>query len=319
MAMLWRVVVQSAGLCVAVLFTILLIGPAPASAQGISFDVFRGPGTESCPDHDALSGQLAKRMQASKATRAASSDRVGISIVRGHDGGYLATVTALGGERGTRQLVDTDETCAGLAQALTLVLCLIADGQPLAAQQRPEPASNVASNVAPSRPWEIGAGGWLSTHALGAASFGVSADVLWRPWPWVSAALGALWLPGRDVPAGPGSSTVSIVAGTSSLCGGLWFAHARFFPAVCAQLGLGGVHGAGQGYENARSVWRPWWVAGAAAKLDVRVHRRLTIAAQGGRLFALRDEEFTVGRVGPVYQSGDPGWLMGIALLWRIP
>jgi hypothetical protein len=135
----------------------------------------------------------------------------------------------------------------------------------------------------------------------------------------MSVGLGALWLPGRDVPAGPGSSTVSIVAGTSSLCGGLAFAHARILPAVCAQLGLGGVHGAGQGYENARSVWRPWWVAGAAVRLDVRIHRHLTIAGQGGRLFALRDEEFTVGRLGPVYRSGDPGWLVGTELLWRIP
>ncbi len=290
-------------------------GPDAPSAGGLSFEVVRGPGAESCPDEEALRARAASHLAHPFGSPGAPvADRVSIEIVRS-ERGYLATVSALGFEGGTRRLVDTGEDCAGLAEALTLMLSLIADGRPLPAAKPPmlpEPAR-------PSRPWELGAGALGATGILGAPSLGITLDVTWHPWPRIASGITALWMPSRGIQRGPGQSQVSLVAGLASVCWGILPFGGRSFPALCGLMGAGALHGESTGYLDARSLWRPWLTAGASVSLGIRLHRRLTLALDAGRLFSLRDEQFTIGGLGQIYQSGDPGWTGTAEILLRIP
>lgn len=326
--MSWGAVARGDGISyAAVLVFIVIVAvvsvPARAAAQGIAFQLERGLGTDRCPDHDTLAARVAARPGAAEpGRRVPLADKVDITVVRG-ESGYVATLAASGPEHGTRRLLDTGEDCAGLAQALVLILSLIADGQPL-----PVAGTSVLPAVAPAstaggteRPWEIGGGGLFSTDILGAASLGIAVDVVWRPWPWMATGLTGLWLPSRDIARGSGVSSVSVVAGLGTLCWGLWLG--RAFPALCGQLGSGALRGVGAGYKDAQSAWRPWWVAGAGLSLDIRLailaRHPLVLAVQASRLFALRNDDFTIGGLGVVYHSGEPGYLVGVKLRWRIP
>ena len=286
-------------------------GRDASSPEGISFDLARGPGAELCPDRDSLAAKVASRL-AHGLSRAPVAERVSVAIVR-TDRGYVATVSALGIEKGTRRLVDTGEDCAGLAEALVLMLSMIADGRPIPAAEPPaEPAR-------PKSPWEVGAGALGSTGILGAPSLGITLDAIWHPWPRVASGLSAFWMPSRAIQGGPGQSQVSLQAGLASVCWGILPFGGRVFPALCGLVGAGALHGEGAKYLDARSVWRPWLATGAALDAGIRVHHRLTLAVQAGRLFSLRNERFTVGGLGQVYDSSDPGWIGRAELLLRIP
>jgi hypothetical protein len=186
-------------------------GSDASSAGGLSFDLIRGPGAESCPDEEALKARTAGHLARPLGSpRAPVADRVSIEIVRS-ERGYLATVSALGFDGGTRRLVDTGEDCAGLAEALTLMLSLIADGRPLPAAKPP----TVTEPARPGRPWELGAGALGATGILGAPSLGITLDVIWHPWPRIASGITALWMPDRDIQKGQGQSQISLVAATS--------------------------------------------------------------------------------------------------------
>ena len=290
-------------------------GPDAPSAGGLSFDLVRGPGTELCPDEAALRARTAGLLASPPGSpRAPLTDRVRIEIVRTQRG-YLATLFALGLEGGTRRLEDAGEDCAGLAEALSLMLSLIADGRPLPAAKPP----TVTEPAGPSRPWELGAGALGASGILGAPSLGITLDAMWHPWPRIASGITALWMPDRGIQRGQGRSQISLVAGLVSACwGGVPFG-GRSFPALCGLMGAGALHGEATGYLDARSLWRPWLTAGISVSLGIRLHRRLTLAVRAGRLFSLRDEQFTIGGLGQVYQSGDPGWMGRAAVLLRIP
>ena len=143
--------------------------------------------------------------------------------------------------------------------------------------------------------------------------------MVWHPWPRIASGIAALWMPDRGIERGPGQSQVSLVAGLASVCWGIFPFGGRGFPALCGLMGAGALHGEATGYLDARSLWRPWLTAGASLYVGIRLPRRLTLALHAGRLFSLRDEQFTIGGLGQVYQSGDPGWMGTAEVLLRIP
>ena len=289
--------------------------PDAPSAGGLSFNLVRGAGAELCPDEEALSARVASHLAHPLGSSGAPvADRVSVEIVR-TERGYLATVSALGFEGGTRRLVDTGEDCAGLAEALTLMLSLIADGRPLPVAKPP----TLTEPVRPIRPWELGAGALGATGILGAPSLGITLDVIWHPWPRIASGITALWMPDRGIPRGPGQSQISLVAGLASVCWGILPFGGRSFPALCGLMGAGALHGESNGYLDARSLWRPWLTAGVSVSIGIRLHRRLTLSLDAGHLFSLRDEQFTIGGLGQIYQSGDPGWTGTAEALLRIP
>jgi hypothetical protein len=295
-----------------VLLAALVAGTADPAAT-IDFDLVRGVGVERCPDHDALAAQVRKRFSQSPA-RVPVADRVTIAIQRTSDG-YLATISALGIEGGTRSLVDGSDDCTGLAEALVLTLSMIADGRPA-----PVPTQEEASPPPrPSRPWELGAGATGSTGIVGTVSVGATLDLAWHPWPRIAAGISALWLPSRTLDMGPGTTSFTVVAGMARLCGGLLPYGGRLFPAVCGELAAGGLHGSGEGYQDSRSVWVPWLVAGGSLGVGLRVRDWLSLTARAGYMLSLRTEHFTVRNLGPVYDTGHPGFEAGLGALLRIP
>jgi hypothetical protein len=286
------------------------------AAPGIDVALHRGLGAERCPDRDALAARVAKHLaHTPREDRAQVAERVTVSIERSSEG-YAATVAALGGEGGTRRFFDKSEDCTGLAEALALALAMIADGTPVA---EVEPQRKPAATAA-SRPWELGAGALGSTGMLGAPSFGVAVQAVWHPWPRLTTSLIGFWLPSRSIAVEQSSIEVTLAAGLANVCLGLMPYGARVYPALCGLLGAGALHGAGENLLEPRSVWRPWLAAGGSLSAGVRIFSHWTLAASAGRLFSLKGESFAVGgRQGQVYDSGSPGWLGQVGLLWRIP
>jgi hypothetical protein len=295
---------------------VAVTAPSEASPTlGISFDLVRGEGAELCPDRDALATQVAKRLAQSRGSpRTPVAERVAITIEQ-KGSGYLATVSAIGFDGGIRRLVDQNQDCAGLAEALTLTLTMIADGRPLSTAKQPD--EPVAAR--PSRPWEIGFGALGSTGIQGSSSLGITLNMVWHPWPQVAAGLTALWMPNRSIERAPGQVNVSVQAGVANVCWGVLPFGGQVFPAICGLFGAGALYGEGEKYEGARSAWRPWMAAGGSLNVGMRLYQRLSLAAFAGRLFSLRDERFTIDRIGQVYESSHPGWIGGLGLQVRIP
>lgn len=299
----------------ALLSWLLLANGRPPVAAPLDFDLSREAGTERCPDHETLTTQLQERLaQTGASARLPVADKVTVVIKRTRDG-YLATVSALGLEGGTRSLLDPTDDCAGLAEALVLTLSMIADGQPAPPVKAPPSAPSPPIE----RPLEWGAGAFASTGILDAAAVGPTLDLLWHPWPHVAAGLSALWMPGRSFDNGPGSTSFTLAAGMARLCGGLLPYGTRIVPAICAEMGAGGLRGKGEGYVDARSVWVPWLAAGGSLGAAVRVHRLVSLFARAGYLFSLRNERFKVGGLAPVNDTGHPGLEAGLGVLLRIP
>jgi hypothetical protein len=259
------------------------------TAPAIPFDLDRGPGAERCPDRDTLASQVGKRLsQTGSSARVPVADQVSIVIKRTRDG-HVATLSALGFEGGIRNLVDTSEDCAGLAEALVLTLSMIADGRP----GLPPRVANEPPPPRRVRPWELGASAMGSTGILGTPSAGMTVDVVWRPWPRLATGVSALWMPSRSFDKANGTTSFMVLAGMARVCGGILPFGGRVFPALCGEAGAGGLRGAGEGYADATSVWVPWLVAGGSLDLGLRVHRRFSLAARAGYLLSLRSEHFT--------------------------
>ena len=291
---------------------------AATSAPTISFDLSRGPGAEACPDRDALAAQVERRLTQSRASPTVPvADRVSIAIVRAGDA-YVATLSTLarsGLGGGTRRLVDDSRDCAGLAEALSLTLAMIADGRPLFATKAPEVSAPPPTPT--RRPWELGAG-VLGSSLLGAPTVGYSVDALWHAQPRLGAGVMAMWMPGRTIAKASGFTKVSTEIGLARLCWGVLPFGGRFFPSLCGQFGAGVLRGSSQGYADAKSASRLWLGAGGSVNAGFRLSEIWSVTAQTGVLHTLRNEQFTIGGLGSVYESTGLGWLASLDLHLRI-
>jgi hypothetical protein len=283
------------------------------AAQGVSFDLSRGPGAERCPDHEALATQVERRLaQSSESPHAPVVDQVQITIKRAQDA-YVATISSLGPGGGTRRLVDDSQDCAGLAEALSLMLAMIADGRPLSEASPPE----VAPPPSPPRPWELGAGVLGASKILGAPTLGYGLDVLWHPWPHLAVGLMGIWMPSHSIERSPGVSKVSVEAGLAEVCWAILPFGDRIVPGLCGEFGAGVLQGTAENYVDAKSTLRPWLMAGGSASGQLRISQRLALTVHVGGLVPLRDEQFTVGGIGQVYETR-ASWLARMVLQVRI-
>jgi hypothetical protein len=328
---------------VVLLSSAIVVIPMAALAQvdadpRFTFEVARGEGAESCPDRETLAIEVGKRMgHPPGAARASVADKVMVDIVREGEA-YVATLSTLGPESGSRRLVDTSADCAGLAEALALTLAMVADGHPLlqpgpsrptvtpptpsVPPPTPAPAPTVPPPVPPSPPvrrsvWDFGIG-VVGASLLGAPTLGYTAEVAWHALPRVSVGAAGMWMPARTIPNGPGTTEVSLAAGLASLCWVVLPVDRRVFPALCAHIGAGALRGASTGYLDDRSATRLWRAAGATANAGIRLTERWLVALQGGVLYPYPGERFTIAGLGTVYQSNEVAWLAGIGLRYSM-
>jgi hypothetical protein len=301
------------------LFTLTCVPARAASREAIAFVLSRGAGAEMCPDHDVLATQVEERLAQSRTSpHAPVADKVAIVIER-KGSAFVATVSMLsnsGFDGGTRRLVATSRDCAGLAEALSLTLAMIADGRPLSDAKSPEVSDPLSSPA--RRPWELGAGVLGASNLLGAPTVGYALDAIWHPRPRLAAGVTGMWMPERKIYRAPGLSKVSIESALARICWGMVPFGDAFFPALCGQLGTGVLQGSSEGYADARSTLRLWLAAGASVRAGLHISKTWSVTAQAGALYPLRHEQFTIGGLGSVYESSQLSWLAGIDLHARI-
>jgi hypothetical protein len=290
-------------------------GAAPTAPSGFHFTVQRDPGAERCPNQKTLENLVAKRLAAGSA-RVPLADSVAVSVTP-DDTGFLATLSSRGMEGGLRRLHDDSRDCAGLGEALGLMLAMIADGRPLPPAPVPTPIPAAPAPQRPPRPWQIGATAMLSTM-LDAGTLGYALDVDWHPTPRLVTGITGSYFPNRAIEGGGGTVNVSAAGGWARSCWGLVPMGGRFFPAVCAQLGGGVFHGSAENFDDARSATRPWFGAGPMVRADLRLWRQVSLTIGVARLFFLRKQTFTVAGLGPVFESAG-AWLGQAGVRVRIP
>jgi hypothetical protein len=311
---------------------VLAAGSARAqveSSPSIPFDLDRHAGAELCPDHDALAAQVEQRLtQSHLPPHAPVADKVTITILRVADD-YVANLSIPGSDGqdgGTRSLVDTGKDCAGLAEALSLTLAMIADGRPLF-ERKPSvvpapptpPAPGPQTAPARHRSWELGAGVLGANNLLGAPTVGYGLDAIWHPRPHLAAGVKAAWMPARTIQEAGGRTKVSIEAGLASVCWEILPFDGRFFPGLCGAFGAGVLQGSSEGYVDSQSATRLWLATGAFARAGIGLSKRWSVVAQAGALLTLRSASFTIGGVGsPVYEASRFGGLAEIDLRARI-
>lgn len=126
---------------------------SPATAAGVYLTVERAPGSERCPDEQAVFDRLRSLAPSSSVARnpsAAASDYVvKVSIAPGRTG-HRAVLETTGRASGRRELSDEDPACAGLADAVAIAILVLADPTPKAAPRRESPAEPARGPVARS-------------------------------------------------------------------------------------------------------------------------------------------------------------------------
>lgn len=124
---------------------------SPANAAGVYLTVERAPGSERCPDEEAVFDRLRSLAPSSSVARnpsAAASDYVvKVSIAPGRTG-HRAVLETTGRASGRRELSDEDPACAGLADAVAIAILVLADPTPKAAPRRESPAEPARGPVA---------------------------------------------------------------------------------------------------------------------------------------------------------------------------
>ncbi|RYZ06015.1 MAG: hypothetical protein EOO73_17870 [Myxococcales bacterium] len=249
--------------------------------RGGELRVQRSEVATDCPDEQALSAWLAA-IEGSAPPAAGSPLKVEVELDR-DDAGYVARIRSSGGKSGERELRDSGDDCTPLAYATSVALAILFDSSPERAEdQRREPAAFATAPARASRddsaarvyravtPAPDAARGASWPTASLEVSAGVGAGMLGytitaqaavslrlrasRRW---FLRAGALWLPGRELPHGPGVGTVQLVAGRADVTATVSEVP-RGRLGLSAGLGVGSLSGAGLGYDHDYAVSALW-------------------------------------------------------------
>lgn len=316
-------------LCTAGLAFAVVVQVASSAAAvplvGGELRVRRTEAASDCPDELALS---ASTMALAGPATEASSSPLEVDVVLDRDeSGYVARIDAQGRKSGEREIRSTSEQCTGLADATSVALAILFDllpAQPAAS----EPSGSLPSReparqavppvaepvVAPSKPpgtaralvVGLAMQGGLASGLLGhALTEHLGAALRVRVSRRLELGAGAFWAPGRAVSHGPGTVSVSLVAGRGDVTvsvvenGGVELG-------VRAGISAGALRGNGAGYDHDHEAMVLWLAPGVGAVGRWRVSRRWAFTLSTTLLMPHRSQTFSVEEVPGTAFEGAP-------------
>jgi hypothetical protein len=316
----------------------LLAHGAQAEPTAIRLEVMRAPGSEQCPDASQILSAAAALFPNSALRAASESDFTAPEarvLVEPVAGGHQATVRVGARRPGERRIVDSDEQCRGLAEALAVALAVqvaptavpVPDAQP-----RPEPAKFGPLARPPERRVIARAG--VELGALG--GFGLlgksdSAGVLEEPAfggafgasLWAASGLGLRLRVARalssEATVSPGIVKQDLWALFAAGCF-RWLAAPRVALAPCVEVGWGRQQATSEGLAaNNGSASRRWVVVAPSLTLSVTVAKPLALSATAGLSGRLHEQSYSVDGEVVLRQPGVGSFLLvGIEALWPI-
>ena len=307
----------------------LLLCPSVAEGMPIAGGELRVRRTESaadCPDEQALGAStLALGARRSEV----SSGELDVEVVLDRDEtSYVARIRVTGRKSGEREIRSPGERCESLAEATSVALAILFDllpkepeppdppALPLATPPPPppvEPRRDVAPPaIEPARqlgPIPIARVGTYAGLASGLLGPGLSGQVGagFRAPVMRSLELGAggFWAPGRDFAHGPGTVSVSLVAGRADVTFRL-LGNERIELAARLGVSTGAIVGSGTGYDDEDTAVEFWLAPclGAAGRWDFT--SRWALALSTTLLVPYRTQTFSVNGVAGKAFEGAP-------------
>jgi hypothetical protein len=314
----------------------ILPRPAAAAALSATLTVERSERAGDCPDAPALTRQVEHILQRALKTDPASAElEVQVRFSWSRDQ-YWADVVSRGPKPGERVLRDRGQSCAALAEAVSVAIALLldrelasrvsgADEQRLpsdAAAPKPpalaKPVSNAerASQRAPASlelRAALEAGGALGLVGKSSALLAEELGVRFQSGIVLDAGFSAV-LP-RTMPFGEGSVRTTLLFGTARAC---YAWGERFRVGPCASFGIGQLRGVGIGYPSVASQNLTWTAFGAGAVAEGPMWERVFWGISGTLWLPSQRSSFSVQNVGTAWESSPVGGALALRLGFRI-
>jgi hypothetical protein len=277
--------------------------------------VERAPGAEQCPDGAALEQRAAEISgRPWHPADAAEAQAIDVRFERTADGVFVARFTATGPKPGQRLLRDASTSCDVLADAVSVAIALLLDGEPVPSTQGTEAAEKVPTRIVrqpadagdpPARARASDLETRASLEAGGGYGLGGSGTFLGigrvgvrhGHWLFDVAALASL---ARESSFEPGAVKTSLLFGSARAC---YLLGQRWTIAPCVQLGAGRLHGEGSGYGQTLSSSLPWLAGGLGLAGEAPLGSQL-YATWGATLWVpTRRQTFSVENAGIAWES----------------
>jgi hypothetical protein len=314
---------------------------AAATPLGATLVVDRSERASDCPDEPELTRQVERILQRPlKSDSGEASLEVQVSFTWSREQ-YFADVLSRGPKPGERVLHDRGQSCAALAEAVSVAIALLLDKElearasggdqasSPAVASRAEPQKNAAdrardeiaeSNRASARGADAlqlraTLGGGAVSGLVGQSSALLSEELGLRiQHGFIFDAGFSAVLPGTTS-YGAGSVRATLLFGSARACY-VW--GETFSIGPCASFGVGRLRGVGIGYASTTSQDLTWSAAGVGAVAEGPVWGRVFWAVSGTLWLPTRRSSFSVQNVGTAWESHTAGGALGLGLGFRI-
>ncbi len=312
---------------------------AAATPLGATLVVDRSERASDCPDEPELTRQVERILQRPlKSDSGEASLEVQVSFTWSREQ-YFADVLSRGPKPGERVLHDRGQSCAALAEAVSVAIALLLDKE-LAARAsssdeasspavatRTEPQKTAATSdvAAESNRARVRGGDALELRATLAG--GAVSGLVGQSSALLSEELGLriqrgfifdagfnAVLPGTTR-YGDGSVRTTLLFGSARACY-VW--GASFSVGPCAAFGVGRLRGVGIGYASTASQDLTWSAAGVGAVAEGPVWGRVFWGISATLWLPTRRSSFSVQNVGTAWESRAAGGRVGLGLGFRI-
>jgi hypothetical protein len=319
-----------------------------AAPLGATLVVERSERASDCPDAPALTAQVERILQRSL-QGPAGSDELEVRVQFGWSREqYSASVLSRGPKPGERVLQDRGQSCAALAEAVSVTIALLLDKE-LAARasssgERANEAANAAGTAKPAQVDAKSPSAGEATEAdanrarqareaarqselRGALEAGAAFGLVGKPSAILSEQLGVRLQRHLILEAGfsavlpattkyeAGSVRTTLLFGTARACY-VW--GDRFSIGPCADFGVGRLQGAGIGYQTPATETVTWAAFAAGAVAEGPVWGRVFWGVSGAVWVPTVRSIFTVQNVGTAWESSRVAGSLGLRVGLRI-
>jgi hypothetical protein len=303
-----------------------------ADFAGGTLRVHRNEATADCPDEVSLE----RAILALGTLPAAPKSPLHVEIEFHHDRtGYVAELRTSGSTEGVREVAKEGDSCAPLAEAVTVVLAVLFDlnpretsavappgvTPPMTVAERPATPPPRTGTEHPRESASIGmvVSGGAAYGLLGSAVVGTLSGAVRPRLGHFELALGGLWAPNRSVEYPPGRVLMSLLAGSIQGCAWLRPAAARADLGLCAGFLAGSLRASGDGYLKDFPVSNAWLAFEASGLARLPLSRNIALQLGLSLAVPTRQQAFTVENAGVAVESSPVAGLLEVGPELRFP